>query len=392
MRVTYYGYLILLSIVLIVCNKKGEPLKTNLLIATNNGDLYNINLTTGKLQWQVVDGKDNDELTYFTQTEQTILRAYSDKRIVEIDKLTGKINWLYTDEVSPNQAEYGYDFTGVTHLLFAQYPIIQGSNFIFGNSQGEFKSVDLKTRKVKWTHQIPQPIYCSPVIFQNKVVINNSSSIRTLNLNNGQRIAVFDLETPAFLAPVVNNNLIYVLDENGGVFCLDSDLNLSWKYKPDIPMFQQTKLNFSKKDIIYGDTTMVSISKADGKLNWKISLPNKVDKIAKDYIAADGSKVMGSVKNNLLQSVEIVGDVIVANTPHYLLVIDQDNGRVLKQKYFTDRETIGQVKYYNGFYYYLCSDNNLYKINKDIKEESIVARNIKYQTERAIDDTYMEFY
>ncbi|RZJ63184.1 MAG: hypothetical protein EOO47_28780, partial [Flavobacterium sp.] len=342
--VNYYGYLFLLGIFLVACNKKEEPLKTNILMATNNGDMYNINLVTGKMQWQIIDQGDNDELTYFTQTDKTIVRAYSDKRIVEIDKLTGKVNWSFIDEVSPDQGEYGYDFTGVTHLLFAQYPIIQGSNFIFGNSQGEFKSVDLKTHKVKWTHQIPQPIYCSPIIFQNKVVINNSSSIRTLNLNNGQRIATFDLETPAFLAQVANNSQLYILDENGGVSCLDGNLNLIWKYKPDVAMFQQTKLNFSEKDILYGDTALVSISKADAKLNWKIALPNKINKIAKDYLAADGTKVMGSIKNNLLQSTEIVGDLIIANTPHYLLVIDQDNGKILKQKYFADRETIGQVK------------------------------------------------
>lgn len=377
MRLLHYAVFLLLGIGLFGCTKKQESIKTNLLIATSNGDLYNVNLATGKLQWQILDQRNNDELTYFTQQAQTILRAYSDKRIVEIDKQTGKINWVFTDEVSLNQAEYGYNFSNVSHLLFAQYPIIQGSNFIYGSSQGEFKSVDQKTRKVKWTHQIHQPIFCSPVIFNNKVVINASSSIRTLNLANGKRIATFDLETPVFLAPVVNDNLLYLVDEHGGVYCLDADLNLSWNHKPEIEMFQQTKLNFSEKDIIYGDTAMVSLKKNGGELNWRIVLPHQVDKKG---------------KNNLLQSMEVMDDVIVANTPHYLLVIDQDNGKVLKQKYFADRETIGQIKYYNGFYYYLCSDNNLYKIDQDLKEETVVAKNIKYQTERAMDDTYIELY
>lgn len=377
MRSFLYAGFFLLGIGLSACTRKQEPIKTNLLIATNNGDLYNVNLATGKLQWQILDQRNNDELTYFTQQDQTILRAYSDKRIVEIDKQTGKINWVFTDEVSPNQAEYGYNFSGVSHLLFAQYPIIQGRNFIFGSSQGEFKSVDQKTRKVKWTHQIHQPVYCSPVMFNNKVVINASSSIRTLNLTDGKRIATFDLETPAFLAPIVNDNLLYVVDEHGGVYCLDANLNLSWKHKPEIAMFQQTKLNFSEKDIIYGDTAMISLKKKGGELNWRIVLPQQIDKKG---------------KNNLLQSMEVMDDVIVANTPHYLLVIDQDNGEVLKQRHFADRETIGQIKYYNGFYYYLCSDNNLYKIDQDLKEEILVAKNIRYQTERAIDDTYIELY
>ncbi|MBB2147869.1 outer membrane protein assembly factor BamB family protein [Pedobacter gandavensis] len=377
MRLLHYGRFLLLSVILFACTRKQEPVKTNLIIATNNGDLYNVNLTTGKLQWQILDQRNNDELTYFTQHNQTILRAYSDKRILEIDKLNGKINWTFIDEVSANQAEYGYNFTGVSHLLFAQYPIVQGGSFIFGNSQGEFKSVDQKTRKINWTHQIHQPIYCSPAMFNNKVVINASSSIKTLNLANGSRIASFDLETPSFLAPVVNENLLYVVDEHGGVYCLNADLNLLWKHQPELDMFQQTKLNFSERDIFYGDTAMVSLKKKNGELNWRFVLPHQIDKKG---------------KNNLLQSMEVIDDVIVANTPHYLLVIDQDDGKILKQKYFGNRETIGQLKYDNGFYYYLCSDNNLYKIDQDLKEETVVARNIRYQTDRAMDDTYLAFY
>ena len=373
--------------VLLAC-KDNVPLKTNLLIATSNGDMYNIDLVKNQLLWRVAGNKNTDELTFFTLRGNTILRAYSDKRVIEIDRDTGKVNWTYDDAISPNHSAYGYDFKGVAHYLFNQYPVVQDNALIFGNSMGEVKSIDLKTRAINWTHQAAQPIYSSPILVDGKLLVNENSYLEFVDPANGRKLTRLAFDRPLTQQPVLDGQAVYVIDEDGTVFCLSTDLGLIWKFKAESVRSIQA---VGVSDVYVSGEKLQALDKKTGELRWAISMPKQQTKQSVET-TKDNSVYVVQAKSDAVQGVQEVDGELTVNTAHYLVKLKAKNGSVVRQHYFATREIIGTSTQYKGQHYYLASDGAVYTMDSNFEKESVVSKAIAYQTERKLDDSYMVLY
>jgi outer membrane protein assembly factor BamB len=369
--------------------KETTAQKTNVVIATNNGDLYNIDIKNKQLLWKIDGNENTHHLTYFTLNDSSILRAYSDKRIVEINKSTGKINWEHSDSLSPNHSTYGYDFNDVGHFLFSQYPIMYKNAFIFANTKGEVKSVDTNTKQVNWTHQVSQPIYHSPLMLNGKLLVNKNHYLAYVNPDSGKKQESLAFEAPLVREPMIEQGLIYVVDEDESIFCLDKNLTILWKNDKGLA---HDVLAVGKNAIVSGRENITRFDKKTGEVKWQLTLPKQSTKVAIDTQQADGSMFSAGPADDDLQSLEISGDNVFASTPHYLLKIDLDKGKILKKHYFAEKEIVGDIKFYDGNIYYLGRNGHLYKMDKHFKQESVVYKNPHNAPQPPIDEAYIMLY
>ena len=374
-------------ICLMGCKDDTQP-KTNLLVATSNGDLYNIAIAKGQLLWKLEGNKNTDELTFFTLRDNTILRAYSDKRVAEIDRDSGKVNWTFNDVVSPSHGAYGYDFKGVGHYFFGQYPVVYGNAFIFGNTLGEVKSVDLKTRAVNWTHQASWVIFNSPILVNGKLLVNKNYRLEFIDPDTGKKISSLEFAKPLTQQVIFDGNAIYAIDEEGTVFCIDTTLAILWQHgNKDARSIQA----IGSSSVITEGVQLGSLDKKTGAPQWAIDIPKQTTK--KDVESKNGTETYTvSPKKDAVRAVEFVKDTLIVATPHYLLKLDASSGKIIHQHYFADREIVGKVQHYAGVYYYLCSDEVVYKMDNRLEKETIVSRNISYKTQRKEDDAHLVFY
>lgn len=284
-----------------------------------------------------------------------------------MDKNTGKINWTYLDTVSPDQAYYHFDFSNVRFCFFSQYPVLYKNAMIFANTHGELKSVDLNTRKVNWTYQVNIPLNFAPILLNNKLVFNMGYRIVTVDPATGKLIQSADFETPIPMETTTDGTYDYATDEHGNTYCLNSDLSIVWKYENTDGQSIRQNVSVDDQVVIYGNNAMICLDKTNGKLKWRTKLSDQ-----------DGL---------LYQAIN--DNQVYANTAHDIYILDKEHGRITKRKHFTDKEIVGMLSYNNGFYYYVCSDKTLCKIDETLDKESVIYRQVAYTD--GVEYTYMAF-
>jgi outer membrane protein assembly factor BamB len=386
MSIKNYFYF-LLFLFFISCHNIERKYNT-LYLSTSNGDMYSINLKKEKLNWKISGNKDTDEITYFTILDSVIYRTYCDGRIIELNKVSGKINWEYNDKVSPDQSSYGYDFSDVDFLLFYQYPIVFGKSIIFANSHGELKSIDIQTKKTNWTNQYPFPIQSSPIIYKNYLAVSLASNVSIIDPHTGKGIMYVDSQNSIYNEVIKDEKFFYSVDEHGIVLCMD-EKDVQWQYTPEKKLYITNNLVIDENNVFYGRDEIVCLDKLSGTKKWQI-------RVCKIEFPKSDEEVLGNKhflipNEEYLEAIETNFDDLVANTEHYILLINKNNGKLTKRKYFSNRKIVGKVNYVNSFFYYLCSDNNLYKIDTKLQNESIVLKDVHYKTDRNLDETFMIF-
>lgn len=359
---------------LLSCKEK-TPEKKALILTTTNGDLYSFNIKTDQLNWMVPGSPEMDVISYFSFKGKNIIKTYLNRRIVEVDQHTGKVNWTYKDEVSPNQSYYNYDFNDVRLVMFRQYPLIYKNAMIYTNTHGELKSVDLTSKKVNWTYQVNIPISFSPVLLKNKLVLNLGYRVIIVDAGNGKLLRGLDFKIPVSNDAVVDEDRIYVTDEHGNTFCMDEDLNLVWNDQLKAPIYLQRNLVVGEDEVIFGDESVFLLDKKTGKQKWETSL--------------SASPKTSEMSAERLNSLEIHDHEISVNTDKSIYILKRNNGKILRKKQLENKSIIGAMSYNDGFYYYRCSDKKLYKIDKYLEKETLIYTPINYSD--LSDDTYMVF-
>lgn len=270
-----YIILALIGLGLFSC-KEQDPLRSTLYISTSNDDLYSINLKTDQLNWSIPGDTGRTELSFFSLKGDKLIKAYTDKHIIEVNKQNGKINWSYQDKLSENHAYYHYDLDKVIDAFFSQYPVIYQNRMIYASTQGEIKAVDLASKKVLWTHQLNIPIDFSPSVVQNKLVLNLGYRMMTLDPNSGKQLEALDFKTPIPNETTVDGDCIYVADEHGQAFGFDSNLNQLWTSIPENADAGSSKVITSKDKLLYGYRSIILLDKKQvnrtGRLPYRVML------------------------------------------------------------------------------------------------------------------------
>jgi outer membrane protein assembly factor BamB len=408
--------IIILCISVFSCNKKDIPKKdipkkSTLFLTTNNGNLYSIDLLTGKCNWQNIKNiEDTRSDSYFKINNNTILKAYENGQIIVFNKQTGDIIKQYQEDEPMHENS--------SLFMFAQYPLVYDNAFIFCNLNGKVKSVNLNTMQPNWVYdEIKSNVFVSPAIIKDRLIVNVGYNLCAINAQNGQWIARLKFVQPLPLEPVVSDGEIFVVDEKGNAFSFDEELNMKWQFEvnkyisdteydehskasttveADIQI--QTNLTAGKKLIVLGDAEhIIGIDKKNGEMKWLTTIPtidlNSPDDMAevkKNKINIEDFDSIMNENVHLLKSLQILNEEVIANSSSCIVVYNSNDGTVKRKKFFFTNEIIGGIKATNDFYYYLRKDGVLYKLDKSLKKETVVYKGINYKPEEEYTTPYMQ--
>lgn len=408
----------LLKIIIIIftlctysCKQESNAKNSTLFVTTNNGNLYSIDLLTGKCNWQNIKNiEDTRSDSYFTIDKNTIIKSYENGQIIVYNKKTGEIIKQYKENESiPENSSL---------FMFAQYPIVYKDDFVFCNLNGKVKSVSLNTMQPNWVYdKIEGKLFFSPAIIEDKIIVNAGYNLCTINAETGQFITNLKFVFPLPYEPVVSDGEIFVVDEKGNVFCFDKELNTKWQFEVnnyinDTRFDEDTKINVStdahiqirtnltagEKLIVVGDAEhIIGIDKKSGEMKWLSTIPiinwQSPDDVALVNKNLREDQDLHSILNDkvgVLKSLQIIDEEVIANTSSCIAVYDANNGDLKRKKFLFNNEIIGGIKAMNNFYYYLRKDGILYKIDKALNNETIVYKGINYKPEDEYTNTYIQ--
>jgi outer membrane protein assembly factor BamB len=402
--------IIILSFSFFSCAQKDISKKHTLFLTTNNGNLYNIDLLTGKCNWQNIKNiEDTRSDSYFQINNNTVIKSYENGEIIVFDKETGNIIKKYQENESiPENSSL---------FMFSQYPLIHDNSFIYCNLNGKVKSVNLNTMQQNWVYDMKNKVFFSPAIIGDKIIVNSGYNLCAINAKNGKFVTCLKFVQPLMQEPVISDGEIFVMDEKGNAFCLDEDLNTKWQFEvnsyiSDTRYDEDAKVNVSteaniqiltnlaagEKLIVLGDAEhIIGIDKKTGEMKWLATIPI-INWQSPDDVALVNKNIredqdLHSVLNDkvgVLKSLQIIDEEVIANTSSCIAVYDSSNGNLKRKKFFFSNEIIGGIKATKDFYYYLRQDGVLYKIDKTLKTETIIYKGINYKPENEYTNPYIQ--
>ncbi|RZL42193.1 MAG: hypothetical protein EOP00_23770 [Pedobacter sp.] len=264
---------------------------------------------------------------------------------------------------------YNFDFNEVAFRLFYQYPLVNNGNIIFGNSHGEIKSINLKTKKVNWVYHNPNTIYCSPVVIGNLVYVNLNGSMIALDIRNGKKVSAVNYadEEPVTNEIMIDGGNIFTLSQYNLLSCFTPSYNSVWEFKADTTSQSITHNMLITDDAVYfGGSTLYAVNKKNGELLWKTEMYKE---------------------NDRLLSVAQCDDGVIVSKSNELLKIDED-GKIIARKKLAV-EAYGLLYLCNDRYYYVCQNGVMYSIDKNLHQEEVFYKGINIDPEHRVDNTYM---
>ncbi|MDR6969595.1 outer membrane protein assembly factor BamB [Flavobacterium arsenatis] len=370
-KLFFLGFLLLLF----SCNnsnsKEEQKFKT-LYLTTNANDVYVFDIESKKIKWHYpgFNLEVNDEVNFFSLDDKTMTKVYQDGTVIQFDKSNGTILHKFQDKEDESQSYYGYDFADVEFLLFYQYPIVYQGNVLFANSHGEIKSVNIQTQKQNWVYIQPQIIYSSPKVLNNILYANINHKIIALDVKTGKKLFDKALDDIATNELMIDGDKIYILSQNNTLACYNLKLETEWICKVESTNQSSThNLLITEKAVYFGGSTLYSVDKKTGKINWQSVLNDE-----------------NSNPDNLLSVIETNKGIMVM-TENKFLNLDK-KGKITTSKKNTETP-MGMLYHCNQMNYYLTQKGNLYRIDNDLKKEELFYKGITIDPNHRVDNTYL---
>ncbi|MEO2061907.1 MAG: PQQ-binding-like beta-propeller repeat protein [Christiangramia sp.] len=189
-------------------------------------------------------------------TNFPVVMQKSEERIpVNDDYGNAKIVWKYQDEGNIVS----------TASLWKQ-------NVLFGNLEGEFKSVNYKNGTLNWKFSTKGPIYSSSAIKDAAVIFGSAdSTIYKLNAKNGEILWRLKAKAPVLASPVIDGNMVFIGSSDSTFRALDFKTGKEiWSFT-ELEGFPASKPSIEGDRIAFGTwgKTLYVLNSNTGKLVWK---------------------------------------------------------------------------------------------------------------------------
>jgi eukaryotic-like serine/threonine-protein kinase len=191
--------------------------KKQLLIGGDDGFVYSLNQSDGKIQWKINIGaivrtsvNVNNNTAYFGDVNG---------KLYAVNAQTGKQEWIFsTLGDSLKSEDFGYDRKAILSS-----PVMHNNKIIFGSRDGFVYCVDT-TGKIVWNmnHEISWAI--STVAVKDGKVITGTSDgrfVQAIDVNSGIELWKFRVPTLFWASPLIINNKVYIGGFDGQFYCLD---------------------------------------------------------------------------------------------------------------------------------------------------------------------------
>ncbi|MEE1129233.1 MAG: PQQ-binding-like beta-propeller repeat protein [Methanobrevibacter sp.] len=215
-------------------------------------------------------------------------------------------------------------------------PAIYNDYIYVVSSEGILKAIDMETGQEEWKIDLESKTNSSPIVNSNRLYIGCEDGIKVVNINTHKIMWDYDCNdvesTPFFYkdviyfgsddghlfgfdkdgkvqlnkkldgelksSPIVVNDSIYIGSTNGKMYSIGTDKEKNWEYTTgDEILSSPTYVN---ETVIFGSTdgSLYCLDEADGSLNWKVDLNNKI--ISSPTVDEhDNSVFVGSDEGNL---------------------------------------------------------------------------------------------
>jgi outer membrane protein assembly factor BamB/predicted phosphohydrolase len=229
-------------------------------------------------------------------------------------------------------------WTVASGYTIASTPAVWQEFVVVGNSSGVVTCYSLKSGKILWRRKTNATVYSSPAAADGKVVVGSSDkTIYCFDVRNGAPLWKTGTGAPVVAAPLVHKGIVYIGGSDGVFHAIDlKNGKLKWQYR-GVSGFVETRPLLYQGKIIFGawDTFLYALDAQTGSLVWKWSNGNPgvlFSPAACWPVASDGK-------------------IFVAAPDRYLTAIDASSGAtVWRTKRFQVRETVGLSEDTNRVY------------------------------------------
>lgn len=221
----------------------------NIYVATGYGDIYSINATDGKINWQKHLEMPIRIAPMFANSYLYIQSA--DNKLMTLNAKTGDEVWKYdiSAENTTLMGGSGLSFVPNLNLLLVSFPggDLQAFNAILGMPL--WNDVLVSNRQA-YSSTFLNSIKASPVIVDDVVYAMGSSNILVaIDVRSGLRI--WEKEIGGVNTPLINGNTMYVVSNSKDLVALDrNNGNVLWatpmdlgKNSADISIYQPLMVN-----------------------------------------------------------------------------------------------------------------------------------------------------
>lgn len=215
-------------------------------------------------------------------------------------------------------------------------PAIYKDYIYFVTENGILKAIDMETGEEEWDLDLEANTNSSPIVHDNKLYIGCEDGLKAININSHKVTWDYDAgnveSTPFFYddviyfgsddghlygldkdgkvqlnkklgdelksSPIVVGDNIYIGSSNGNLYSIGTDKEKNWDFTTGDEILSSP--SYVNKSVIFGssDGNVYCLEKADGDLNWKVDLNNKV--ISSPTVDEhDNSVYIGSDEGNL---------------------------------------------------------------------------------------------
>ena len=254
------------------------------------------------------------------------------------------------------------------------WPMFRGNQTLSGVTTARFPA----DPKLRWTHEIGEPIKSSAAIEGGRVYIGgDDGNLRALTLESGKEIWRFQTEGMIEASPLVLGETVYIGSGDGCLYALNqADGRLKWKYQTD--------------DQILGSSNWVKAP--DGKSTW--ILVGSYDFFLHCVEAQTGQAVWKYESGNYINGAPAVsrGRTVFGGCDALLHVISLADGSKVKEvptgAYIAGSVAMVDDQVYVGHYEceFLCID-----VEEEALKWKYRKRNFPYYSSPAVTDKWVVF-
>ena len=217
---------------------------------SSDGNLYVLNLTNGKLKWKfdskdtistsilLVDGKiifgnRNGKVFVLSQKNGKVLNSWRKNKspIYCLSVLEKKLPWQsppllisHGDGSIVKTSSDGNKLWGIKEKSSSYLcPFEEKFTVYITGKQGELKTLNSNTGKIKWKINIKKPVSLNPFLhrvgFTSKIYLSDSDGVmHTFKLKTGKEIWNFRTGGGISTYPVITNNYFFISSTDGGIY------------------------------------------------------------------------------------------------------------------------------------------------------------------------------
>lgn len=229
-------------------------------IAGTDGRFYAVDEVTGDVVWQFEAGIPSQSSAAIAGGR--VYYGSVDGTVFALDQQTGEEVWRFAagDQVLSSPAVVGDSlyfgsFDGYLYALeatsgeqlwrfssgegIASSPAVVDGLVYFGNGTGLFYALDAATGKQLWQFQTEGPIQSSPAVVGGTVYFGSfDRQVYALDAKTGQELWRFDAQEAMISSPAVADGLVYVGTLQGRMYALDAaDGQEVWRFQTEADIY-----------------------------------------------------------------------------------------------------------------------------------------------------------